>query len=223
MMLRVFSLGSYLNGKREFLRKTTKLSKYFVFFDVNKQILDGQKNLKISTSFLMVKKKSKIVKKFNTMFFINFSSSSDRKNSKHNYRKNFKFINFKFILKRYLKFSLITEIFNFSKNFFLTFEVQILTKILGKWVPLCCTLRGGVDLGLGLIKFECNDRYHCIRKTILNGDDLSLFEAKLMENLVLNFLTLDINTNNFMNFELQNNLQIFMILTNFCQNLNFKC
>ncbi|KAE9533780.1 hypothetical protein AGLY_008859 [Aphis glycines] len=50
-----------------------------------------------------------------------------------------------------------------------------------------------------------------------------LFEAKLMENLVLNFLTLDINTNNFMNFELQNNLQIFMILTNFCQNLNFKC
>ncbi|KAE9534572.1 hypothetical protein AGLY_008662 [Aphis glycines] len=49
-----------------------------------------------------------------------------------------------------------------------------------------------------------------------------LFEAKLMENLVLNFLTLDINTNNFMNFELQNNLQIFMILTNFCQNLNFK-
>ncbi|KAE9537698.1 hypothetical protein AGLY_006721 [Aphis glycines] len=50
-----------------------------------------------------------------------------------------------------------------------------------------------------------------------------LFEAKLMENLVLNFLTLDINTNNFMNFELQNNLQIFMILTNFCQYLNFKC
>ncbi|KAE9545538.1 hypothetical protein AGLY_001081 [Aphis glycines] len=33
----------------------------------------------------------------------------------------------------------------------------------------------------------------------------------------------DINTNNFMNFELQNNLQIFMILTNFCRNLNFKC
>ncbi|KAE9521355.1 hypothetical protein AGLY_018247 [Aphis glycines] len=66
-------------------------------------------------------------------------------------------------------------------------------KKVGKWVPLCCTLGGG------------------------------LFEAKLMENLVLNFLTLDINTNNFMNFELQNNLQIFMILTNFCQNLNFKC
>ncbi|KAE9536934.1 hypothetical protein AGLY_006741 [Aphis glycines] len=55
------------------------------------------------------------------------------------------------------------------------------------------------------------------------GPQTKLFEAKLMENLVLNFLTLDINTNNFMNFELQNNLQIFMILTNFCQNLNFKC
>ncbi|KAE9524284.1 hypothetical protein AGLY_015323 [Aphis glycines] len=55
------------------------------------------------------------------------------------------------------------------------------------------------------------------------GPRTRLFEAKLMENLVLNFLTLDINTNNFMNFELQNNLQIFMILTNFCQNLNFKC
>ncbi|KAE9544662.1 hypothetical protein AGLY_000204, partial [Aphis glycines] len=50
-----------------------------------------------------------------------------------------------------------------------------------------------------------------------------LFEAKLMENLVLNLLTLDINTNNFMNFKLQNNLQIFIILTNFRQNLNFKC
>ncbi|KAE9530683.1 hypothetical protein AGLY_011145 [Aphis glycines] len=55
------------------------------------------------------------------------------------------------------------------------------------------------------------------------GPRTRLFEAKLMKNLVLNFLTLDINTNNFMNFELQNNLQIFIILTNFCQNLNFKC
>jgi len=24
------------------------------------------------------------------------------------------------------------------------------------------------------VKFECNDMYHCIRKTILNGDDLSV-------------------------------------------------
>ncbi|KAE9526565.1 hypothetical protein AGLY_013213 [Aphis glycines] len=55
------------------------------------------------------------------------------------------------------------------------------------------------------------------------GPRTKLFEAKLMKNLVLNFLTLDINTNNFMNFEQQNNLQIFMILTNFYQNLNFKC
>ncbi|KAE9545339.1 hypothetical protein AGLY_000882 [Aphis glycines] len=55
-----------------------------------------------------------------------------------------------------------------------------------------------------------------------SGPRTRLFEAKLMENLVLNFLTLDINTNNFMNFELQNNLQIFMILTNFCQNFELQ-
>ncbi|KAE9524004.1 hypothetical protein AGLY_015651, partial [Aphis glycines] len=55
---------------------------------------------------------------------------------------------------------------------------KISLKKVGKWVPLCCTLEGGVDLGLGL-----------------------------------EYLTLDININNFMNFELQNNLQIFMILT----------
>ncbi|KAE9527571.1 hypothetical protein AGLY_012851 [Aphis glycines] len=79
-------------------------------------------------------------------------------------------------------------------NKYITTLCQYDLKKVGKWVPLCCTLGGGVDLGLG---------YHCIRKTILNGDDLSLFEAKLMENLALNFLTLDINTNNFMNFELQ--------------------
>ena len=50
----------------------------------------------------------------------------------------------------------------------------------GKWMSLCCTLGGGVDLGHRVgdyyvfVKFECNDSYHCIRKTILNGDDLSV-------------------------------------------------
>ncbi|KAE9544694.1 hypothetical protein AGLY_000236 [Aphis glycines] len=51
----------------------------------------------------------------------------------------------------------------------------------GKWVPFCCTLGGGVDLGLGYLYKHFYELY------------------------------------------LQNNLQIFMILTNFCQNLNFKC
>lgn len=37
---------------------------------------------------------------------------------------------------------------------------------------------------------------------------LSFFEGKLVEKLVLNFLTLEINTKNFMNFQLQNYLKI---------------
>ncbi|KAE9528745.1 hypothetical protein AGLY_012320 [Aphis glycines] len=37
------------------------------------------------------------------------------------------------------------------------------------WVPLCCTI-GRYYL---CVKFETNDSYHCIRKTILNEDDLS--------------------------------------------------
>ncbi|KAE9527856.1 hypothetical protein AGLY_012680, partial [Aphis glycines] len=44
-----------------------------------------------------------------------------------------------------------------------------------KWVPLCCTL-GTVWITIiyyRSVKFESNDRYHCIRKTILNEDDLS--------------------------------------------------
>ncbi|KAF0756667.1 hypothetical protein FWK35_00030141 [Aphis craccivora] len=36
-----------------------------------------------------------------------------------------------------------------------------------------------------------------------------------MDNLVLNFLTLEMNTNNFMIFQLQNYLQMFAILTYF--------
>ena len=46
------------------------------------------------------------------------------------------------------------------------------------WASLCCTVGGGVRLVHrigpynGSVKFESNDRYHCIRKTILNGDDM---------------------------------------------------
>jgi len=28
-----------------------------------------------------------------------------------------------------------------------------------------------IDKNNGCVKFECNDRYHCIRKIILNQDD----------------------------------------------------
>jgi len=28
----------------------------------------------------------------------------------------------------------------------------------------------------GYVKFECNDWYHCIRKTILNGDNLLVYD-----------------------------------------------
>ncbi|KAE9537566.1 hypothetical protein AGLY_006589 [Aphis glycines] len=137
-----------------------------------------------------------------------------------------------------------------------------------KWVPLCCTL-GAVWITIILyrsIKLKSNDKYCCIRKTILNRDDVTTYTnnfinynykiilkytAKFQKKLeIINFTSLltsilyfrqvgtallyirrwggprtrvDLNTNNFMNFKLQNNLQIFMILTNFCQNLNFKC
>ncbi|KAE9542458.1 hypothetical protein AGLY_003319 [Aphis glycines] len=43
-----------------------------------------------------------------------------------------------------------------------------------------------------------------------------------MENLVLNFLTLDINTNNFIIFQLQNYLQIFTFSTDFEPCIKFK-
>ncbi|KAF0766487.1 Uncharacterized protein FWK35_00002986 [Aphis craccivora] len=45
----------------------------------------------------------------------------------------------------------------------------------GKWVTLCCTL-SAVRITIiyyRSVKFESNDSYHCIRKTILNEDDLS--------------------------------------------------
>ncbi|KAF0763909.1 Uncharacterized protein FWK35_00018404 [Aphis craccivora] len=52
---------------------------------------------------------------------------------------------------------------------------MLIKKKVGKWVPLCCTL-GAIWIIIIYyrgVKFESNDRYHCIRKTILNEDDLS--------------------------------------------------
>ncbi|KAF0753528.1 Uncharacterized protein FWK35_00013402, partial [Aphis craccivora] len=65
----------------------------------------------------------------------------------------------------------------------------------GKWIPLCCTL----------VEFESNDNYHCIRKTILNDDDLSGYNfqclMKKVENLVLNFELLATYTKDFSNID----------------------
>ncbi|KAF0714156.1 Uncharacterized protein FWK35_00032676 [Aphis craccivora] len=42
----------------------------------------------------------------------------------------------------------------------------------GKWVPLCYTLGAvWITIYCRTVKFESNDNYHCIRKTILNEDD----------------------------------------------------
>ncbi|KAF0760434.1 hypothetical protein FWK35_00012155 [Aphis craccivora] len=41
-----------------------------------------------------------------------------------------------------------------------------------KWVPLCCTL-GAVWIIIIYYRSVRLNRYHCIRKTILNRDDLS--------------------------------------------------
>ncbi|KAF0771650.1 hypothetical protein FWK35_00001273 [Aphis craccivora] len=45
----------------------------------------------------------------------------------------------------------------------------------GKWI--CCTL-GAVWITIihyRRVKFESNDNYHCIQKTIMNEDDLSAY------------------------------------------------
>ncbi|KAF0770694.1 Uncharacterized protein FWK35_00000949 [Aphis craccivora] len=65
-----------------------------------------------------------------------------------------------------------------------------------KWIPLCCTLM-----------------------TLIRVISIAIFEGKFIENLVLNFLTLDISTKNFMIFQLQNYLQMFAILTYFQNNI----
>ncbi|KAF0772796.1 Uncharacterized protein FWK35_00007463 [Aphis craccivora] len=68
---------------------------------------------------------------------------------------------------------LVKKINKIQKIAFIFYNNNI--KKAGKWVPLCCTL-GAVWIIIiyyRSIKFESNDSYHCIRKTILNGDHLS--------------------------------------------------
>ncbi|KAE9545262.1 hypothetical protein AGLY_000805 [Aphis glycines] len=88
------------------------------------------------------------------------------------------------------------------------------------WVPLCCTL-GAVWIIIiyyRRVKFESNDRYHFIRKTILNEDDFLTYGKSRIELSTLSYLY-----KNCYELYLQNNFQIFMVLSNFCQYLNFKC
>ncbi|KAF0770212.1 hypothetical protein FWK35_00015874, partial [Aphis craccivora] len=57
----------------------------------------------------------------------------------------------------------------------LTFFVNIQSLKSGYVGTACCTL-GAVWITIiyyRRVKFESNDNYHCIRKTILNEDDLS--------------------------------------------------
>ncbi|KAE9534940.1 hypothetical protein AGLY_008232 [Aphis glycines] len=77
---------------------------------------------------------------------------------------------------------------------------------MGKWVPFCCTLGGGVDLGLGItyeelcIKFSSiligpKKFYRHFKKKFSEKLKISvILEGKLMEHLVLYFKFLVINT-----------------------------
>ncbi|KAF0765720.1 Uncharacterized protein FWK35_00005455 [Aphis craccivora] len=67
----------------------------------------------------------------------------------------------------------VNFIFNIETHHIIITTLQILKKA-GKWVPLCCTLGAvWITIYCRTVKFESNDNYHCIRKTILNEDDLS--------------------------------------------------
>ncbi|KAE9524614.1 hypothetical protein AGLY_014664 [Aphis glycines] len=83
------------------------------------------------------------------------------------------------------------------------FTEELNKKKVGKWVPLYCTLGGGVDLGLeGRLNLNA-----------MIG--IIIFEEKFMENLVPNFQNLVIKEKNFMIFQHQNYLQIFAFSTDF--------
>ncbi|KAE9534023.1 hypothetical protein AGLY_008759 [Aphis glycines] len=107
-------------------------------------------------------------------------------------------------------------------------------KKVDKWVTFCYTLGGGVDLGLGItyeelcIKFSSilmgpKKFYRHFKKKFSEKLKISvILEGKLMENLVLYFQFLIINTKNFMIFQLQNYLQIFAFSTDFVKNLTIN-
>ncbi|KAE9536744.1 hypothetical protein AGLY_006977 [Aphis glycines] len=87
-------------------------------------------------------------------------------------------------------------------------ELRIKFSKLVKFSSICCSY------------FLNNNKYlnSFEDKSLSLGNFFSLlyiFEGKLMKNLVLNFLTLDINTKIFIIFQLQNYLQHFMIFTYF--------
>ncbi|KAF0759638.1 Uncharacterized protein FWK35_00018435, partial [Aphis craccivora] len=82
-----------------------------------------------------------------------------------------KIIYYLIIINNFQYFCSITTSYTYCAK---KYRLRILKKV-GKWVPLCCTL-GAVWITISYyrrVKFESNDNYHCIPKTILNGDDLS--------------------------------------------------
>ncbi|KAE9544840.1 hypothetical protein AGLY_000382 [Aphis glycines] len=87
-------------------------------------------------------------------------------------------------------------------NFDQILLIKIVIKKAGKWVPFCCTLGGGVDLGLGITYEEL-----CIKfSSILIGPKKFYrhFKKKFSEKLKISAVGIN------------------RYLTRFCKNLNFK-
>ncbi|KAE9544089.1 hypothetical protein AGLY_001778 [Aphis glycines] len=92
----------------------------------------------------------------------------------------------------------------------------------GKWVPFCCTLGGGVDLGLGITYEEL-----CIKfSSILIGPKKFYrhFKKKFSEKLKISVLKKTQNILKIKSCKENANLNnwINRYLTRFCKNLNFK-
>ncbi|KAF0767953.1 Uncharacterized protein FWK35_00012343 [Aphis craccivora] len=76
------------------------------------------------------------------------------------------------MIKSHIEFNILKYLE--IQNVIYIWKVKLLLKKAGKWVPLCCTLGVvWITIYCRTVKFESNDNYHCIRKTILNEDDLS--------------------------------------------------
>jgi hypothetical protein len=93
----------------------------------------------------------------------------------------------------------IKEIANVSGSTHNRIFNEIMKKRTG-WASLCYPVRDGVHLVYRIghynrfVKFECNDRYHCIWITILNGDGLlDIYRIYILLLLLLLLLLLYYN------------------------------
>ncbi|KAE9537395.1 hypothetical protein AGLY_006418 [Aphis glycines] len=132
----------------------------------------------------------------NTRIFNSFLVENEKWwliNKKKNYISLLDENNFYGLLKK--KSYLVNKICYFKFKFY-EFTHGSIDMVI-KWVKLCCIV--GIEWTLdikyvgryiGRVKFESNNRYHCIKKTILNRNDLSakdIFSNYLMRNLILHF------------------------------------